>query len=301
MTKNKSNSEIAFNKLLSLLISPNSGDKLVFDSDTKTLKDTKGYKYSVESFIPILLAKNIESLDFNYIEHYKTDSELFDYFEERTGGTLHDELRVRQYILSRIDSNIKSILDVGCGRAWLAGELSVNGVFVCSLDASLTNPAKALELYPNENHAGIVADAVNLPFSENSFDSIVASEIIEHIVEPQKFVHELMRCLKPGGKLIITTPYKEVLRYSLCIHCNKMTPVNAHLHTFDEIKLKNLYKSDSGSFKWSTFGNKALLHLRTHVVLKYLPFSLWKAVDSFFSLFINKQAHIIAVYTKDKH
>lgn len=298
MTKNKSISEIAFNKLLPLLISPDSGEKLLFDYKYKTLEDTKGYKYSAENFIPVLLPQIHDSGNFDYLEHYKTDSELFDYFEERSGGTLHDEQRVREYILSRIDSNSKFILDVGCGRAWLAAELTPKNIFVCSLDASQTNPTKALELYSNENHSAIVADALKLPFEDNSFDSIVASEIIEHVEDPSKFVKGLIRCLKPGGKLIITTPYKEVLRYSLCIHCNKMTPINAHLHSFDEQKLKNLY--DSGSFKWHNFGNKALLHMRTHVILKYLPFILWKAVDSFVSLFINKQAHIIAEYTKDK-
>ena len=108
-----------------------------------------------------------------------------------------------------------------------------------------------------------------------------------------------MRILKPGGALIISTPYKEQLHYSLCIHCNEMTPKNAHLHSFDEKKLVDLYKNnDLGNTRYFIFGNKALTVLRTHVLLRFLPFKLLKIVDRAVNLLVNKPAHIIVIYTK---
>ncbi|MDQ3986525.1 MAG: methyltransferase domain-containing protein [Actinomycetota bacterium] len=55
--------------------------------------------------------------------------------------------------------------------------------------------------------AGLVTgDAMNLPFRKDTFDTVVAGEIIEHVGRPQDLVAEGGRVLKPGGRLIITTP-----------------------------------------------------------------------------------------------
>jgi ubiquinone/menaquinone biosynthesis C-methylase UbiE len=45
-----------------------------------------------------------------------------------------------------------------------------------------------------------------LPFPKNSFDCIVAGELIEHLFDVNKFINEIHRVLKPKGELIITTP-----------------------------------------------------------------------------------------------
>ena len=79
--------------------------------------------------------------DFNYIDHYKKDAVEFDYFEERKGATEHDERRVREYIISKIPKNVNSILDVGCGKGWVAKEFLPKGKTVVSLDISVTNPS----------------------------------------------------------------------------------------------------------------------------------------------------------------
>ena len=237
--------------------------------------------------------------NFNYIDHYKKDAVEFDYFEERTGATEHDERRVREFILSKVPKNVNSILDVGCGKGWVAKEFLPKGKRVFSLDISVTNPAIVNKLYSNKNHFGIAADSFYLPFNDESFDCVVASEIIEHVFDPAGFVKELFRVVTKGGSLIITTPYKEKLIYYLCIHCNKKTPANAHLHSFDENKLESLYsESDLESFKYVTFGNKILLFLRTYVILRFFPFWLWKLKDKFTNLIFDKPVHIICVYKK---
>jgi SAM-dependent methyltransferase len=237
---------------------------------------------------------------FNYIDHYKKDAVEFDYFEERKGATAHDERRVREYIISKIPKDVKSILDVGCGNGWVAKEFLPKGKQVYSLDISITNPAKATKLYPNEKHFGITADSFNLPFNDISFDCVIASEIIEHVFDPAAFIKELFRVVKKGGRLILTTPYKEKLIYYLCIHCNQKTPANAHIHSFDEKKLESLYSgNDLESFKYETFGNKLLLYLRTYVILKFFTFWIWKLKDKFFNLVVNKPLHIICVYKKN--
>lgn len=237
--------------------------------------------------------------NFNYIEHYKKDATEFDYFENSRGATAHDERRVREHVISKVKKNIKSILDVGCGRAWVAEHYTPKGIDVYSLDISITNPAKAKELYPSGNHKSVVGDSFKLPFENNSFDCVIASEIIEHVVQPAEFIKELFRVVKKSGELIITTPYKEKLQYYLCIHCNRKTPAHAHIHSFDEKILEELYKgSDLAEFSFNTFGNKLLIFLRTYTILQFFPFRLWKIKDRFFNLVYNKPLHIICVYKK---
>ena len=236
---------------------------------------------------------------FNYIDHYKKDAVEFDYFEERKGATAHDERRVREFVISKIPKNANSILDVGCGNGWVAKEFLPKGKQVYSLDISVTNPDKAKKLYPNEKHFGVAADSFHLPFSNDSFDCVIASEIIEHVFDPAEFVKELFRVVKKGGSLVITTPYKEKIIYYLCIHCNQKTPANAHIHSFDEMKLESLYSGkDLESFKHEAFGNKALIFLRMHVILKFFPFFLWKIKDKFANWIYNKPVHIICIYKK---
>jgi len=245
-----------------------------------------------------LIKKKIFS-DLNYIEHYKKDATDFDYFEERKGATAHDERRVREYIISKVGRNVNSILDAGCGRAWVAKHYLPKGVNVHSLDISATNPAKAIKFYPSKNHFAIAADSFHLPFAERSFDCVIASEIIEHIVDPAKFINELFRVVNKGGQLIITTPYKEKIIYYLCIHCNEKTPANAHLHSFDEKKLEGLYSGDDlEAFNYNTFGNKLLIFLRTYSILQFFPFWLWKLKDKFVNFIFNKPIHIICFYKK---
>lgn len=56
-------------------------------------------------------------------------------------------------------------------------------------------------------HPDVVADAVVLPFRSASFDTVLCTEVLEHVPEPEACVAELSRVLRPGGYLILTTPF----------------------------------------------------------------------------------------------
>ncbi len=235
----------------------------------------------------------------NYVDHYKKDAEEFDYFEPRSGATLADEKRLREYIISKIPSSPSFILDSGCGSAWGASELLPKGHTVVSTDISFVNVSKAVEKYQSGRHFGVVCDSLRLPFKDNAFETVIASEIIEHTTDPENFVHSLLRTAKQNGKLIVTTPYKEKIQYTLCVHCNQKTPLHAHLHSFDENILTGFgKKAGAEKIEFSIFGNKHLIFLRTYVILKYLPFALWKITDKLFTKLLGKPVHILLEYYK---
>ena len=261
-----------------------------------------GKKYLKRRKIPVLLPEGGISNQYsmNYIDHYTTDAEVFDYFAVRAcSATEQDELRLRQRILSLIPKGTSLILDAGSGGAWIAKELSPKGISVVSFDISVQNTENAIKKIPNSYHFAVVGDGLAPPFKLNTFDCIISSEVVEHIVEPAAFIQKLFSLIKPGGKLIISVPYKEMIQNSLCIHCNRLTPRNAHLHSLDENKMRNFYEgNDLKSFKYHIFGNKALTILRFNVLVKFLPLSIWKILDKMANLIVNKPAHIIVEYIK---
>ena len=282
-----------------ILICPDCSSKLA-ESDNWLLCSNCGTKYKIRNGIPILLpANHLENkFEMNYHEHYNVDGNYYDYFKERQEKvSAHDENRLRDYVLSLVPKNVKSILDIGSGGAWVAKSFMKKNVEVCSFDLTYRNVEKAIKTYTYDSHYGIVGDALNPPFEKNSFDCIIASEVIEHTVEPAVFIQKLIPLLKPGGVLIISTPYKEIIQYSICIHCNQPTPRNSHLHSFDEKILGELVMDDGIIFKYRAFGNKALVILRTYVILQFLPFSLWKIIDSIANIFINRRYHIVCTYS----
>ena len=53
----------------------------------------------------------------------------------------------------------------------------------------------------------VVADAIELPFSDASFACVVATEVLEYTLRPENFVQEVYRTLIPGGLAVITVPF----------------------------------------------------------------------------------------------
>lgn len=300
-------------KLFEILSCPECGETgFESEASNRLVCSVCSKSYDVIDGIPIMLVTKNENqseasdihkqmgTSFNYVDHYQKDATEFDYFQTRNGATGHYETRLREYIVSTVPKIPETILDVGCGSAWVAQTFCPKGYHVISMDISLKNTSEALKRNPAKTHMAVVADAYFQPFADNSIDVIIASEIIEHIEDPKKFMESLLRVLKPGGEIIVTTPYKEKLTYSLCIHCNKPTPRSAHLHSFDEIKLESLVQSDDlESFTFSTFGNKVLIHLRTHVVFKYVNFTSWNLIDKLSNWVYNAPSVILVKWRKN--
>lgn len=53
----------------------------------------------------------------------------------------------------------------------------------------------------------IISDITRIPIKNNSFDNVLCSEVLEHVLDPDLCIKELSRVLKKGGKLILTAPF----------------------------------------------------------------------------------------------
>ncbi|HJU56720.1 MAG TPA: methyltransferase domain-containing protein [Pyrinomonadaceae bacterium] len=63
-------------------------------------------------------------------------------------------------------------------------------------------------------HIDIQADAYHLPFRDEAFDVVLCTEVLEHMHTPALALLELRRVLRPGGKLLLTTPFAFPIHYA---------------------------------------------------------------------------------------
>lgn len=104
-------------------------------------------------------------------------------------------------------------LDIGCGtgakvKQWVqTKELQYTGVDVSLIAID--------ELRHSGLHGIRIDDPGLIPFPDNSFDTAICFEVLEHLFDPMSAIKEAFRLLKPGGHLIVTVPNSAHLRIRL--------------------------------------------------------------------------------------
>jgi 2-polyprenyl-3-methyl-5-hydroxy-6-metoxy-1,4-benzoquinol methylase len=108
----------------------------------------------------------------------------------------------------------RKILDLGCGNGALCRELDRRGFFVVGAEPSLDGLEAATELCPSLKffNVGVGDDPFDIISSEGLFDAVISTEVVEHLYAPHLLPAFAVRCLEPGGVLILTTPYHGYLK-----------------------------------------------------------------------------------------
>lgn len=99
------------------------------------------------------------------------------------------------------------VLDAGCGGGEFSIGLADAGyrIFGCDLNESGVHHAQGLGIGQFAVHS--LYENLTGPFGEADFDAIVCVEVIEHLYSPNTFALRAYEALRPGGILVITTPY----------------------------------------------------------------------------------------------
>jgi len=146
------------------------------------------------------------------------------------------ESRVGRIIKLILESDLpkkSKILDLGCA----GGNISLSLIFykfdVYSVDIKL----KTLKWFNKKastnklKSSPILADACNLPFYEGVFDCVIATEVIEHMYNPDVFIEEVKRVLKDKGMLILSTPNREGINFNKPPKFSSINGINPENHS----------------------------------------------------------------------
>lgn len=105
------------------------------------------------------------------------------------------------------EANAVHVLDLGCGNGYFTNQLSLQGFEVTGMDVSESGIKIA-----EANFSSVPFEAHDLmnPLSSvhhEKYDAVVSVEVIEHLLLPRKLMENASAALKPGGLLVISTPY----------------------------------------------------------------------------------------------
>lgn len=110
----------------------------------------------------------------------------------------------------------QQLIDIGCGAGRHAFEAYRRGAEVTALDHDTEGLAEVEQMFaamaaadevaPGGTATTVRGDALGLPYPDDHFDRVIASEILEHVPEDEKAIMELARILKPGGIAAVTVP-----------------------------------------------------------------------------------------------
>ncbi|WP_338828015.1 class I SAM-dependent methyltransferase [Neomoorella thermoacetica] len=129
----------------------------------------------------------------------------YDDWYTRPLGALVDRVE-KEPIYAYLDPHAgEHILDVGCGTGNFSLELARRGVKVTGIDISDPMLAKARKKAADAGLAieFLHADAMNLPFGDNTFDKIVSVTALEFAPDLKAVLEESYRVLKPVGRMVI--------------------------------------------------------------------------------------------------
>lgn len=90
------------------------------------------------------------------------------------------------------------ILDVGCGKKPYRDLFLYSDYIGLEYDTPENRKSKQADFF---------YDGKTFPFSNAEFDSIICNEVLEHVFNPDEFLSEIIRVLKPNGKMLMTVPF----------------------------------------------------------------------------------------------
>ncbi len=93
------------------------------------------------------------------------------------------------------------LLDVGCGVSPYKSVLKAIDDYT-GLDIKDNRPITA-----KEESDIVLFDGKHFPFEPQQYDSLLCTEVLEHVFEPQDFINEMYRVLKEDGRVLLTTPF----------------------------------------------------------------------------------------------
>lgn len=154
-------------------------------------------------------------------------------------------------VLKRLaqEEGIHAVLDAGCGGGDFSIGLHEAGYSVYGCDLSVSGIRHAASLDVGRFEIASLYENLTKPFALTHFDAIVSVEVIEHLYSPRTFVQRAHEALRPGGLLVVSTPYWGYLKNIALAVTNRTDKAltvlweGGHIKHFSRSTLSKLMKS----------------------------------------------------------
>ncbi len=133
------------------------------------------------------------------------------------------------------------VLDLGCGDGWMTAELAAHGASPIGVEIASAAIDRARGHHPALEFRLAEIDAA-LPFADNVFDTVWASEVIEHVADTARWLSEVRRVLRPRGRVLLTTPNHSRLRLLAGGIGRYSEPLGDHLHLYAAGSLRGVLR-----------------------------------------------------------
>jgi ubiquinone/menaquinone biosynthesis C-methylase UbiE len=147
-------------------------------------------------------------------------------------GQVNDDLwseHLARYAFARRFAEGRRVLDAGSGTGYGAAELSQSAASVVGLEIDHDAVEYSRSNYPLQNLSFEVGSCMAIPFAAQSFELIVAFEVIEHLADYRRFVDECARILTPQGLFIVSSPNRTYYESTRA----QTGPNPFHVHEFE--------------------------------------------------------------------
>jgi SAM-dependent methyltransferase len=141
------------------------------------------------------------------------------------------------------------VLDVGAGFGRHAFEVARRGARVVALDYAADEVVQTRATIgamvaegeiPLDRFVGVLrGDATRLPFADGSFDTVITSEVLEHVQDDVSAISEMVRVLRPGGTFAATVPawLPEKINWMLSDEYHAPKSVGGHVRIYSATEL----------------------------------------------------------------
>ena len=155
--------------------------------------------------VKYFLSKNVPLL-YHFAVNAGLSANSSEHWDARLAQTWNDPVRhwpTKNALIASLTKPTDTILDVGCGDGHMLRTLKSAGYqHLHGLDIS-DYAVQRLRGEGIQMHRG---DLPRIPLPDDSFDVVVASQVLEHVIRRRLFVKEMRRVLKPGGRAFIFVP-----------------------------------------------------------------------------------------------
>lgn len=169
----------------------------------------------------------------NYYEHYALQSvrECQKPLDVYRFNCLIDEIGriARSYKVKTL-----SVVDAGAGSGEMSIDIAGMGHKVISIDIAESSMSKFADIARKLGIQQVVSPLEATPLAGEIANIVICSEVLEHLVDPQKVLDELARITKQNGYLVVSVPYAQILQEVLCPSCLQKFFINGHIHSFNK-------------------------------------------------------------------